>query len=163
MGNIEYISYSEWISLIASVRKKGLACEEINVLSRVYPHSVGEAYDSLIYNQLAKLEEYMIKEALNVFQKRMSMSLEEMDIEIAEMAFVRLKKHFMKCMFFLQIPDYPESVKRNMSDEIKKNMDSFLESFSKYIKAIEYEGNSSFIQEYVYISKKNLRKIKNMY
>jgi hypothetical protein len=163
MGNIDYISYSDWISLISAVIEKGLTCEEIDKLKRVYPHSVGDSYDTMIYNQLAKLEEYMLKEAVNSFQKRMTFCLKEMDLEIAEMAFVRFKKHFTNCMFFLQIPDYPESVKHKMSDEIHKNMDSFMESFLKYIKKIEYADSSSFIQDYVYISRKNLKKIKNMY
>ena len=93
----------------------------------------------------------------------MTLCFEEMDLEIAEMAFSRFRKHYINCMFFLQIPDYSESVKRKMSDEIIKNMNSFLESFEKYLKKIEYTDNSVFIQDYVYISKKNLRKIKNMY
>ena len=93
----------------------------------------------------------------------MMLCLEEMDLEIAEMAFSLFRKHYINCMFFLQIPDYSGSVKNKMSDEIIENMNSFLESFEKYLKKIEYADNSVFIQDYVYISKKNLRKIKNMY
>ena len=66
-------------------------------------------------------------------------------------------------MFFLQIPDYPESVKSKMSDEIRKNMNFFIESFMKYLKKIEYADNGVFIQDYVYICKKKLQKIKSMY
>lgn len=163
MENIEYISYADWISLISGIITKGLACEELDELKKVYPHSVGDSYDTMIYNQLAKLEEYMLKESVSSFQKRMTLCLEETDLEIAEMAFSRFRKHYINCMFFLQIPDYPKSVKSKMSDEIIKNMNSFLESFEKYLKKIEYADNSVFIQDYVYISKKNLRKIKNMY
>ncbi len=163
MGNIEYISYADWISLISDVMAKGLACEELNELKKVYPHSVGDSYDTLIYNQLAKLEEYMLKESVSSFQKQMSLCLEEMDLEIAEMAFLRFRRHYINCMFFLQIPDYSESVKRKMSDEIIRNLNSFIKSFMKYLKKIEYADNSPFIQDYVYISKRSLKKIKNIH
>ena len=111
MGNVEYISYTDWISLISDVMAKGLACEEFNELKKVYPLSVGDSYDTMIYNQLAKLEEYMLKESVSSFQKQMTLCLEEMDLEIAEMAFLRFRRHYINCMFFLQIPDYSESVK----------------------------------------------------
>lgn len=163
MGNVEYISYANWISLISDVMAKGLVCEELNELKKVYPLSVGNLYDTMIYNQLAKLEEYMLKESVSSFQKQMTLCLEEMDLEIAEMAFLRFRRHYINCMFFLQIPDYSESVKSKMSDEIIRNLNSFIESFTKYLKKIEYADNSSFIQDYVYIGKKSLKKIKNMY
>ena len=123
----------------------------------------GESYDIMIYNQLAKLEKYMLKESVGSFQKQMTSCLEEVDLEIAERAFARLKRHYINCMFFLQIPDYSESVKSKMSDEIIRNMQSFIESFVRYLKRIEYIDNSVFIQDYVYICKKNLKKIENMY
>ncbi len=163
MDNVKYISYSDWISLISDVMTKGLACEELGKLKEVYPYSAGESYDIMIYNQLAKLEKYMLKESVGSFQKQMTSCLEEVDLEIAERAFARLKRHYINCMFFLQIPDYSESVKSKMSDEIIRNMQSFIESFVRYLKRIEYIDNSVFIQDYVYICKKNLKKIENMY
>lgn len=163
MDNVKYISYSYWISLISSVMIKGLACEELNELKVTYPHSVGNSYDTMIYNQLAKLEEYMLKETVGCFQKQMTLCLEERDLEIAEMAFSRFRKHYKNCMFFLQIPDYLESVKSKMSSEIIRNLNSFIELFTKYLKKIECADNSIFIQDYVYICKKNLKKIKSMY
>lgn len=163
MDNITYVSYSEWISLISDVTIKGLACEELSKLKVVYPHAVGESYDNIIYNQLAKLEQFMLKETIRIFQKQMSTCLSEIDLEMAENAFVKIKKHYKDCMFFLQIPDYSESVKRKMSDEIIRNMQAFSESYIKYIKKIEFEDNSTFIQDYVYVCKRNLKIIKNMY
>lgn len=163
MENIQYISYADWLSLISGVITKGLVCEELDELKKVYPHSIGDSYDTMIYNQLAKLEEYMLKKSVSSFQKQMLLCLKEMDLEIVEIAFSRFRMHYINCMFFLQIPDYPESVKNKMYDEIIKNMNSFLESFEKSLKKIEYADNSVFIQDYVYICKKNLRRIKKMY
>lgn len=163
MDNVKYISYADWIALISSVMTKGLACNELEELQEVYPHSAGASYDVMVYNQLAKLEEYMLKESVSSFQKQMALCLDEMDIEIAEIAFSRFKRHYINCMFFLQIPDYSESVKSKMSEEIRKNMNSFIDSFMKYLKKIEYADNSVFIQDYVYICKKKLQKIKKMY
>ena len=163
MDNVKYVSYSDWSLLISEIMKKGLACEELNKIQDVYPHSVGESYDAVIYNQLARLEQYMIRETVNIFQKQMKACIDEIDLEMAEVAFIRLKKHYMRCMFFLQIPDYPESVKNKMSKEIIRNMQSFSGSFLKYLKKLEYEDNSTFIQDYVYVCKKNLKKIENMY
>ncbi len=163
MGNVKYISYADWLSLISCVMTKGLACEELDKLKEAYPHSVGDSYDMMIFNQLAKLEEYMLKESVSIFQKQMTLCLEEMDLEIAKVAFSRFRRHYINCMFFLQIPDYSESVKSKILDEIIRNMKFFIESFTKYLKRIEYADNSVFIQDYVYICKKNLKKIKNMY
>lgn len=163
MDNVKYISYADWIALISSVMTKGLACNELEELKEVYPHSAGEPYDVMVYNQLAKLEEYMLKESVSSFQKQIALCLDEMDLEIAEIAFSRFKRHYINCMFFLQIPDYSESVKSKMSGEIRKNMNSFIDSFMKYLKKIEYADNSVFIQDYVYICKKKLQKIKKMY
>ncbi len=163
MDNVKYISYEDWISLISGVMTKGLACEELNELKEVYPYSFGNSYDMMIYNQLAKLEEYMLRESVGRLQKQMTLCLEEMDLEIAEVAFSRFRKHYINCMFFLQIPDYSKSVKSKISEEIIRNLKSFIESFIKYLKRIEYADNSVFIQDYVYICKKNLKKIKNMY
>lgn len=163
MDNVKYISYEDWIALISSVMAKGLACNELEELKEVYPHSAGDLYDVMVYNQLAKLEEYMLKESVSSFQKQMALCLDEMDLEIAEVAFSRFRRHYINCMFFLQIPDYSEFVKSKMSEEIRKNRNSFIDSFMKYLKKIEYADNSAFIQDYVYICKKKLKKIKNMY
>lgn len=163
MDIVEYISYADWVSLITDVMTKGLMCDELNELKVVYPHSAGDSYNTMIYNQLVKLEEYMLRESVGSFQKQMILCLNEMDLEIAEMAFSKFRRHYINCMFFLQIPDYPESVKSKMSDEIRKNMNSFIESFMKHLKKIEYADNSVFIQDYIYICKKKLHKIKSMY
>lgn len=163
MDNVKCISYADWVSLISGVMTKGLTCDELNELKVVYPRSVGASYDTMIYNQLAKLEEYMIRESVRFFQKQMTLCLDEMDLEIAETAFSKLRRHYINCMFFLQIPEYPESVKSKMSDEIKKNIGLFIEAFMKYLKKIEYADNSVFIQDYVYICKKKLQNIKSMY
>ena len=163
MDNVKYISYADWDALISKVMTKGLACNELEELKEVYPLLSGDSYDVMVYNQLAKLEEYMIKESVSSFQKQMGLCLSEMDLEIAEIAFSRLRRHYKNCMFFLQIPDYSESVKRKMLEEIRKNWISFIDSFFKYLKKIEYEDNSVFIQDYVYICKKKLQKIKNIY
>lgn len=163
MDNVKYISYADWLSLISGVMTKGLACEEFSKLKEVYPYSAGDSYDMMIYNQLAKLEEYMLKESVGTFQKQMTLCLEEMDLEIAEVAFSRFRRHYINCMFFLQIPNYSESVKSKLSGEIIRNLKSFIESFTKYLKGIEYADNSVFMQDYVYICKKYLKKIKNMY
>ena len=106
MDNVKYISYEDWIALISSVMAKGLACNELEELKEVYPHSAGDLYDVMVYNQLAKLEEYMLKESVSSFQKQMALCLDEMDLEIAEVAFSRFRRHYINCMFFLQIPDY---------------------------------------------------------
>lgn len=163
MGNMKGISYTEWISLISGVMTKGLTCDELNELKVVYPCFTGDSYDTMVYNQLAKLEEYMIRETIRSFQKQMTLCLDEMDLEIAEKAFSKFRKHYINCMFFLQIPEYPENVKNRMTDEIKKNISLFTEIFMKYLKKVEYADNSVFIQDYVYICKKKLQKIKSMY
>lgn len=160
MDNVKYISYSDWSALISEVMEKGLSCDALNELRAVYPRSVGEAYDTMLYNRLAKLEQFMIEESVGIFQKQMTACLDEADLEIAENAFVKLKKHYVDCLFFQQIPDYPETVKRKMSDEIIRNMQLFRESFLTYLKKLEYTDNSAFIQDYVYICKRNMKKIK---
>ena len=163
MDSITYIPYADWISLINAVKSKGLACDELNVLRKVYPQISGMAYDSMICNQLAKLEEYMLKETIRIFQKQMNNCLEENDLEILNPAFTRLRKHIVNCLFFLQIPDYPESVKTEMGNEIKKNVDSFMNVFLKYLKKIEHAENNDFIQEYVYICRNRIKKIRKIY
>lgn len=149
--------------MINAVKSKGLACDELSVLKKVYPQVSGTAYDSMICNQLAKLEEYMLKETIRIFQKQMNHCLEENDLEIVKTAFAKLRKHIMNCLFFLQIPDYPESVKIQMGNEIKRNMDSFMNIFSKHLKKIEYAENNDFIQEYVYICRNRIKKIRKIY
>lgn len=163
MDDVKYISYADWISLISGVMQNGLSCNELKELKKVCPHSVGEVYDVMVYNQLAKLEEYMLKEAVGSFQKQMAVCLNEMDLEIAEVAFLRFRKHYDNCMFFLQIPEYSESVKRKLAEEIRNNMNAFVDSFVKYLKKMECADNSEFIQDYVYVCKKKLQKIKTMY
>ena len=163
MNNVKYISYFDWALLISGVMAKGLVCEELSKLKEVYPYSTGKAYDMMIYNQLAKLEEYMLRESVSKFQKQMTLCLQENDLQIAEMAFARLRRHYGNCMFFLQIPDYSETIKGKMAEEIIKNMQSFIEAFRRYLRKIEYSDNSTFIQDFVYICKKNLKKIRNMY
>lgn len=163
MDDVKYISYADWISLISGVMKKGLSCNELEELKKACPHSMGEAYDVMVYNHLAKLEEYMLKEAVKSFQKQMAVCLGEMDLEIAEVAFSRFRKHYDNCMFFLRIQDYPESVKSKLSEEIRNNMNDFVDSFVKYLKKMECVDNSKFIQDYVYVCKKKLQKIKTMY
>lgn len=160
MEDIKYVSYPEWTSLVSAVMLKGLSCEEINTLRKVYPQVSGSAYDSMIYNQLAKLEEYIIKESVRILQKQMNVCLEENDLQILESSFSKFRKHILNCMFFLQVPYYPDSVKNKLSNEIKKNMDALMDSFSRHLKKVEYADSNSFIQEYVYVCRKKILKIK---
>lgn len=163
MNSIKYISYADWLELVARVKEGGLACQEFDELASVYPNSVGDSYSVLIYNQLAKMEEYILKETLSIFEKQISVCLSEIDLETMELAFSRLRKHYRKCMFFLCIPDYPIQVKDKMAEEIKKSVSLFADSFLKYLKKIEGDDNSAFIQDFVYVSRKKMNQIKKMY
>lgn len=159
MDEIKCISYADWISLISSVIQKGLACDELKQLKEVYPYSVGESYDGMIYNQIAKLEEYIIQESINTFQKRISLCMEEMDLEVVESAFTILRKHLNDGLFFLHIPNCPELVKEKLFEEIQKNVTAFTDSFLKYLRKIEYADSNLFIQDFVFLCKKRIRKI----
>ena len=162
MSEIAYISYSEWTDLISAVIRKGLSCNELEIIKTVYPNAVGDAYDPMIYNQVARLEEYLIKASVDIFQKQMNMCFEENDIEMAEIAFSKLKRHLLNSMFFMQIPYYTESVKVGITGEIKKNLYLFFDAFSSYLKKLELADNSAFVQDYIYICRKRMRTIKRM-
>lgn len=154
MEETQYISYGEWISLITAIREKGLKCKEFQSIKSVYPQVTGEVYIPMIYNELGKLEKYMLTYSFSKFLEAINRCLEEMDIEIAETGIRNLKKNFKECMFFRVIPEYPESIKKAMAHEIQKKMESFRQEFLKYLKKLAYSDNSNFVQDLIFICKR---------
>ncbi len=163
MDEIKNISYEDWLSLISKVMTKGMASKELDEIKVVYPKTAGSSHESMICNQLAKLEEFMVKETINSFQKKMILCGEEMDSEIADIACRKLKKHYDDCMFFMQNPSYPESVKKKIHSEVKRIVTSYIDMFFEDLKKLEYANNSAFVRDYIYICKKKLNRIKKMY
>lgn len=160
MDKLTSVSYEKWLELISIVAKEGMASKAFGELQVVYPLSAGDSYDAMIYNQLAKLEEALLKDAFQQFEKNFNLCMEEMDIEILEKAVTKYKRQLQSSMFFLQIPEYPESVRKNLRETIKNIISIYIEAISKYIRKIEYYDNGAFVQDVVYICRKKIIKAK---
>lgn len=156
MGDIKYVSYAEWIALIAAIQKKGMNAREFEQIKHTYPLVSGEAYTPLIYNELGKLEQYLLNSSFAKFQKAIGRCLEEMDLEIAESAMRNLKKNLAECLFFDGIEQYPPSVRARMAQEIQRIVESFWQEYLKYIKRLEYADGGSFVQDLAYMCKKKI-------
>ena len=156
MEAVQYISYALWTELITKIRENGAGCREFDQIKHAYPQTAGEAYIPMIYNDLGKLEEYLLTNSFRRFEKMIGRCLEEADIEIAEAAIRNLKRNLSDCLFFNWIPEYPEDVKRKMTEEVKKNVESFRQEYLKYIKRLEYSDSSDFIQDLAYMCKKKI-------
>lgn len=156
MNETQYVSYAEWVALIAAIQKKGITCQEFERIRTVYPQAAGEAYTPVIYKELGKLEEYLLDDSFLQFQRTVSNSLEERDIELAESAIRSLKKNLKACLFFNQIPEYAESIKSGMTLEVQKNMEAFRQEYLKYLRRLEYSDNSGFVQDLIYRCRKKM-------
>ena len=112
----------------------------------------------MVYNKLAKLEEVLLKEAFCQFEKELNLCITEMDLEILEKAVITYKRRMKSSMFFLQIPEYPESVRENLKNAINENVCIYLDAISKYMRKLEFCDNDIFVQDVVYICRKKLIK-----
>lgn len=158
MNNITSVPYEKWLELISIVVKEGISSKAFGELQVVYPVSAGDSYDAMIYNQLAKLEEALLKDAFHRFEKDLNLCMAEMDLEILEKAVIKYKRHIISSIFFLQIPEYPESVRKDLREAINNNISLYIDAISKYIRKLEYYDNGLFVQDVVYICRKKIIK-----
>lgn len=156
METTQYIPYAEWVALASAVREKGLRSQEFERMRRVYPQSAGPAYDPMVYRELARLEEHLLGHIFRRFQREINRCLEEADIEIAETAIGNLKRGISSCLFFCQIPEYPEEVRKGMEQEIRRYAQDFRRECLEYMRRLERSDSSDFIQELAYLCRKRM-------
>lgn len=153
------ISYTEWISLVNSVKEQGLHGETFSTLQNCYPKNIGTVYEKNIQSELAKFETIIMKKTIDKFQTAINLTLEEQDLEILQTAVVHLKKDIRKCLFFLKIEEFPQEFKESMYMQIYKIVSSFQSEIEHYITQIMMNNASGFIEDLAYIfSKQNLKK-----
>lgn len=158
MKNTTSIPYEKWLDLISKAEKEGMSSKAFSDLQEVYPLSAGNAYDAMVYNKLAKLEEALLKEAFCQFEKKLNLCITEMDLEILEKAVITYKRRMKSSMFFLQIPEYPESVRDNLKNAINENVRVYIDAISKYMRKLELYDNDIFVQDVVYVCRRKLIK-----
>ena len=67
-------------------------------------------------------------------------------------------RDFISSIYFLQIPEYPESVRKDLREAINNNISLYIDAISKYIRKLEYYDNGLFVQDVVYICRKKIIK-----
>lgn len=146
--------------MVNNVKAKGARCEEFQQLQGCYPDSAGTAYEYMIQNELAKLETLLLKSAVKKYQRAINWCLEENDLEIAEYAMRDFRKDIRGCFFFARIPEYPETVRKDLTLQMEENLLLFQRDFEQFIKRLSQRDNSVFTQDLLYRYKKwNLSKI----
>lgn len=158
MEGTQYIAYAEWVALAGAVREKGMKSREFERIQCVYPQAAGAAYVPMVYNELARLEEHLLRHSFRRFQREINRCLEEADLEIAEAAISNLKKCVHACLFFDRIPEYPESVKSGMGQEVRRHTEAFRQECLQYMRRLERADSSIFIQDLVYMCRKRMAK-----
>ncbi|MBR4343514.1 MAG: hypothetical protein IKP88_12575 [Lachnospiraceae bacterium] len=159
MAEKKQISYANWINLVKSVRKKGVASDEFRELTTSSPLLQGNDYDNFIYNELAILETELIRHITDDFQKSVNNCMEDRDLFIYEKGLKEFKNRIEAGLFFNTIEAFSEEKKRMLKKEIELKLLLFLESFQKYIKSLSEFEADHFIGEIIYLYKKaNLKK-----
>ncbi len=154
MAEVKAVPYAAWLSLVEAVKKKGQACDEFLELQGCYPQSTGSLYEQMIHNELAQLENLLLKNAIKKYQKSINMSLEEADLEIAEFAIRNLKKSIRGCLFFTRINEYPEGVRKDLAIQTQERLLIFQAEFGEFLKRLAQDSNSYFAQDLIYLWKK---------
>lgn len=158
MEGTQYIPYAEWVALAGAVREKGMRSREFERMQCVYPQAVGPAYIPMVYNELARMEEYLLGRSFQRFQREINRCLDEADLEIAESAIGNLKRGIRACLFFNRIPEYPETVKSGMEQEIRQHTEAFRQECLTYMRRLERCDSSDFVQDLVYMCRKRMAK-----
>ena len=158
MEGTQYIAYAEWVALAGAVREKGMKSREFERMQYVYPQAAGTAYVPMVYNELARLEEHLLRHSFRRFQREINRCLEEVDLEIAEAAISNLKRCVRACLFFDRIPEYPEAVRSGMEQEIRRHMEAFRLECLQYMRRLERADSSDFVQDLAYMCRKRMEK-----
>lgn len=158
MEGTQYIAYAEWVALAGAVREKGMKSREFERMQCVYPEAVGPAYVPMVYRELARLEEHLLRHGFHKFQREINRCLEEADLEIAEAAICNLKRCVRACLFFDRIPEYPESIKNSMEQEIRRHAEAFRQECLQYMRRLERADSSDFVQDLAYMCRKRMPK-----
>lgn len=160
MEGYRSVPYAEWLELVDHAKTKGARCKEFQQLQKCYPDSAGFAYERMIQNELAKLETLLLRSAVKKFQRAINLCLEENDLETLECAMWDFRKSIRGCFFFVGIPGYPESVRKDLAMQMEENLLMFQREFEKFIKRLSQNDNSLFTQDLIYRYRKwNLSKI----
>ena len=76
----ENVPYADWLKYIRTAVDKGRNCEEFVLLQRSTPVLPGTGYEAYLADEIGKLEERLIRDAVDAFQKSLNKSFEEADI-----------------------------------------------------------------------------------
>ncbi len=159
MGNIQEMSYTDWLKYVKLSRENGRHCNEFKILQCASPMLSGTDYDNYVRNELAKLESKLIKTAVDDFQRSVNKSFEERDVYIFEKGIKELKSSIIDCIFFDNIAGYSAEIKNDLKENIQLNFILFIDEFSKYIKKLMEDESDSYVNEIIYIYKKaNVKK-----
>lgn len=160
MQEVREVSYTEWLTLVKGVKEKGQNSNEFFELQNCYPHRSGDSYKQMLQCELAKLETVLIEKAIRNFERSIARSMNENDLEIAQNAICSLKKNVRGSMFFLSNGNYSEDIRINLLSELKKNLLLFQAEITRFLRKLELDNSSHFVQDLVYLCRKcNLLKI----
>lgn len=150
----ENVPYADWLKYIRTAVDKGRNCEEFVLLQRSTPVLPGTGYEAYLADEIGKLEERLIRDAVDAFQKSLNKSFEEADIYLFEKGIRAFKKCIAESVFFVGMDGISATVKESMLKSINTNYLRFVEEIGKYIKKITYYQSHAFLNELEYLFKK---------
>ena len=153
------VAYSDWINFINAVKEKGVHSLEFEKIKNSEPIVGGAGGEKLLQQEITKLEIEIIYDAIGGFEKAINLSIEEADLYILEKGLRDLKQAIADSMFFDAFESLTKESKDNLKRQIAANLYMFIDEFSKFMKKLSEEGNSLYVDEFLYIYKKaNIRK-----
>ncbi|MCI8427803.1 MAG: hypothetical protein HFJ03_09765 [Lachnospira sp.] len=154
MKEIAVISYSQWLELIDRVKEKGVCSDEMYQLHMVCPQVNTEKCYYLIQNEISKLETQLLRKVMYQFESSVNRCLEDFDLELLNHGIRVFKKSVQHCFFFNDIEQYPYAIRKNLCNQLIKNLMVFTQEYAEFVKKLREDNNSLFIEDFDYIYKK---------
>ncbi len=148
------IPYMQWMVHLGRIKEKGIRSEEFYLLTECCPIMAAEDQYIIVQKEMEKLEMVLLKNTMELFQKSVNCSLEDVDLEILIRAIHQFKKNINCCFFFCRIKDYPLRIRKNLYGKVAEKLLSFLEEYFRFLRKMNEAESSRFMEDFSYICQK---------
>ncbi len=152
-SDITIIPYSDYLEHLKKASSEGITSSEIKYLRGVFPNIMEQQHD-LLYNEIASLMNVLIKSTFKHFERRLNECLTEGDSDILLYGIRDFKRNIDSCLFFMSMDIYPESIKKNLGNEVVGKFTEFLKEIDSYMVRLLRASPNNFVEDLRYLLKR---------
>lgn len=145
------ISYSDWLSLAARVKRQGMDEETFAFLKECCPHGLNADMQETFLNQVGEMEQKLLEKGFNTLENGLNQALQEGDPGFLLRAVNSYRRNIRYCSFFLYLETMETKDGDRLCSAVCEKVLSFQRQVERYLKNAASEYPNSLVEELLYI------------